>query len=237
MSAHEQAQMISTRVHGMFGIALMGAGAARVVEIAFVDGRPAATSGWADAWRMLTPFVRTSSLGTSSSLCSRFAAGPHRWRVRTAPSEPNGHPADPRRSVLFMSATDEELAFVSSKGVEMDHETYILLMFRSAPSSPLQFPTLTRAQPRVPHLHIDCRPRACVPDDGAERQPVREDHQPRRGRVHPASADRRAHLRCRAVQRPRPGGRGAVCDRGRGRRGRARDAGRRPSTAQTMSGC
>ncbi|KZV99235.1 hypothetical protein EXIGLDRAFT_699275 [Exidia glandulosa HHB12029] len=96
MSAHEQAQMISTRVHGMFGIALMGAGVARIVEISFIDGRPAATSGWAEAWRMLTPF-------------GLIAGG-----------------------ILFMSATDEELAFVSSKGVEMDHETYILLMFSLA---------------------------------------------------------------------------------------------------------
>ncbi|EJD54357.1 hypothetical protein AURDEDRAFT_79231 [Auricularia subglabra TFB-10046 SS5] len=96
MSAHEQAQMISTRVHTMFGVALMGGGAARIVEICFVDGRPAATSGWAEAWRMLTPF-------------GLIAGG-----------------------VLFMSATDEELRFVASDAVQMDHATYILLMFSLA---------------------------------------------------------------------------------------------------------
>ncbi|KAH7104834.1 hypothetical protein BKA62DRAFT_690800 [Auriculariales sp. MPI-PUGE-AT-0066] len=93
MSAHEQAKMISTRVHGMFGIALMGAGVARIVEICFIDGRPIANAGWADAWRMLTPFGLISG------------------------------------GILFMSATDEELNFVSSDEVQMDHETYILLMF------------------------------------------------------------------------------------------------------------
>lgn len=80
MSAHEQAKMISTHVHTMFGYALMGGALARIIEICFVDGRPAATSGWADAWRMLMPFV--SQLHSFLFSRSDRTLGPHFGRVR-----------------------------------------------------------------------------------------------------------------------------------------------------------
>ena len=38
-------------------------------------------------------------------------------------------------SILFMSATDEELDFVHDEG--MDHVTYVLIMFRYASPPPL----------------------------------------------------------------------------------------------------
>lgn len=74
------------------------------------------------------PFV--SQLVLSDWKPSDHTAGPYLGRVRT-PAVGDIQVADKLTyRVLFMSATDEELNFVSSKAVQMDHETYILLMFR-----------------------------------------------------------------------------------------------------------
>jgi len=105
MSAHEQATLISTKVHTVFGVVLMAAGVARVVEISFVlndaprfespsEGEVLVTSFAQRSFQHLTPFL--------------LVAG----------------------GTLFMSATDEELEFVHS--LEIDHVTYSLMMFSLA---------------------------------------------------------------------------------------------------------
>ncbi|KAF8708955.1 hypothetical protein RHS03_03131, partial [Rhizoctonia solani] len=103
MSSHSQAMEISTKVHGIFGVVLMSAGAARIIEITFVlkdaasisddeSTRPSRNAKPVEiqAFQHLPPFL--------------LVAG----------------------GILFMSATDEELKAV--EGIEMDHVTYILLM-------------------------------------------------------------------------------------------------------------
>ncbi|CAE7226463.1 unnamed protein product [Rhizoctonia solani] len=107
MSSHSQAMEISTQVHTIFGIVLMSAGVARIIEITFVlkdaasisDGestRPTRNAKPIEiqAFQHLPPFL--------------LVAG----------------------GVLFMSATDEELKAVV--GIEMDHVTYVLLMLSLA---------------------------------------------------------------------------------------------------------
>ncbi|THH11638.1 hypothetical protein EW146_g7974 [Bondarzewia mesenterica] len=116
MSDHQQALMISTRVHAIFGYTLMLAGLTRIVEVCFIapkflpvehvegveddqsehtlaDGKEEVQSK-GGAFRHLPPFLLV-------------AAG-----------------------VLFMSGTDEELKFVNDNG--MDHVTYVLIMYSIA---------------------------------------------------------------------------------------------------------
>ncbi|TYJ56683.1 hypothetical protein B9479_002613 [Cryptococcus floricola] len=58
MSAHEQALMISSKIHGLFGYALMGAGALRVVEICFVlNDQPTPSSGHVRIFQHLPPYL------------------------------------------------------------------------------------------------------------------------------------------------------------------------------------
>lgn len=62
MSAHPQGLMLSTHVHTVFGYTLMAAGAARIIEIAFVlrDRGSVDEEGRGDeasSWQYLTPFV------------------------------------------------------------------------------------------------------------------------------------------------------------------------------------
>lgn len=105
MSSHSQAMEISTKVHSIFGVVLMSAGVARIIEITFVlkdaasvveDGvrQPDGKGVEIQAFQHLPPFL--------------LVAG----------------------GVLFMSATDEELKAVV--GIDMDHVTYILLMLSLA---------------------------------------------------------------------------------------------------------
>ncbi|KAL8782866.1 MAG: hypothetical protein Q9213_005043 [Squamulea squamosa] len=66
MSAHPQGLMLSTHVHTVFGYTLMAAGAARVVEIAFVlrDAGSVDAEGNGDeasSWQYLTPFLLVAS--------------------------------------------------------------------------------------------------------------------------------------------------------------------------------
>ncbi|KZO89921.1 putative membrane protein [Calocera viscosa TUFC12733] len=96
-SGHAQALMLSTNVHAVFGITLMSAGVARIIEIVFVlKGKPSGTlrEGNISAWQWLPAF------GLVASGC------------------------------LFMSATDEELRWADSLGV--DHVTYSLILFSAA---------------------------------------------------------------------------------------------------------
>jgi hypothetical protein len=85
MSSHEQAIPMSTKVHSIFGIALMSAGVARLIEIAF--------------------------LLRDQPSPDRFAEGEENkiWSFQHLP--PFGLIA---AGILFMSATDEEIKFVMS---------------------------------------------------------------------------------------------------------------------------
>lgn len=64
MSAHPQGLELSTHVHTVFGYTLMAAGAARVIEIAFVlrdqNSISATNTEETNSWQYLTPFVRIS---------------------------------------------------------------------------------------------------------------------------------------------------------------------------------
>lgn len=63
MSAHPQGLELSAKVHLVFGYTLMAAGAARIIEIAFVlrDQNSVSASDYEEtnSWQYLTPFVRT----------------------------------------------------------------------------------------------------------------------------------------------------------------------------------
>ena len=65
MSAHPQGLELSTHVHTVFGWTLMAAGAARIVEIAFVlkdrNGLSDTDMEEVNSWQYLTPFVRSRS--------------------------------------------------------------------------------------------------------------------------------------------------------------------------------
>ena len=65
MSAHPQSLELSTHVHTVFGWTLMAAGAARIVEIAFVlkdrSGLSETDMEEVNSWQYLTPFVRPRS--------------------------------------------------------------------------------------------------------------------------------------------------------------------------------
>ncbi|KAL8756560.1 MAG: hypothetical protein Q9199_002841 [Rusavskia elegans] len=66
MSAHPQGLMLSTHVHTVFGYTLMAAGAARIIEIAFVlrDRGSVDEEGRGDeasSWQYLTPFLLCAS--------------------------------------------------------------------------------------------------------------------------------------------------------------------------------
>lgn len=62
MSAHPQSLKLSAHVHIVFGWTLMAAGAARIVEIAFVlkdrDVLSDTDVEEVNSWQYLTPFVR-----------------------------------------------------------------------------------------------------------------------------------------------------------------------------------
>ncbi|KAF8326355.1 uncharacterized protein EI90DRAFT_2930350 [Cantharellus anzutake] len=99
MSAHEQAMAISTKIHSIFGIVLMSAGATRIIEVSLVLRDLARLEPASRELEPPSPFIR--SFQHLPPLVGYL--------------------------VLFMSATDEELKFVNS--IEVDHVTYALLMF------------------------------------------------------------------------------------------------------------
>lgn len=61
MSQHSQSLMISTKVHTMFGIVLMSAGAARMIEISFVLHDKPHSGPYIYAWQYLPPFLLVES--------------------------------------------------------------------------------------------------------------------------------------------------------------------------------
>ncbi|KAF6761777.1 hypothetical protein DFP72DRAFT_879629 [Ephemerocybe angulata] len=112
MSSHAQALQISTMVHGMFGKTLMLAGATRIVEVVIL---PLASDSASD---------HTLHEGSQSS---------QERSPQTAASIAFRHTTPflmVASGLLFMSATDEEMRFIHGK--EMDHVTYILIIFSTA---------------------------------------------------------------------------------------------------------
>ncbi|TFK82277.1 hypothetical protein K466DRAFT_666612 [Polyporus arcularius HHB13444] len=115
MSDHAQALMLSTKVHALFGYTLMSAGLARIIEICFVA--PKYTQEVADSDAHSEHTLNASQDETSTHSPTRaFRHLPPFLLVASG--------------LLFMSATDEELHFVHDN--EMDHVTYILIMFSIA---------------------------------------------------------------------------------------------------------
>jgi len=118
MSEHAQALMLSTKVHGMFGHTLMLAGVTRILEVCYF-----APSFASDA---------TSDNNSEHTLAD--TAGPRTMLTGKAAAARSFRYLPPflltAAGLLFMSATDEELHFV--KDNEMDHVTYILIIFSNA---------------------------------------------------------------------------------------------------------
>lgn len=128
MSGHTQELMLSTTVHALFGYALMAAGVARIIEVCFVpNDRPTGDSDTSpdpmstDRHEMLTAFLPPPQF--------EELRGPSDWsRVRAFQFLPPWLLT--AAGVLFMSATDEELRWGDSIGV--DHITWGLVDFSIA---------------------------------------------------------------------------------------------------------
>ncbi|KZT07357.1 uncharacterized protein LAESUDRAFT_743047 [Laetiporus sulphureus 93-53] len=115
MSEHAQALMISTKVHSIFGYTLMLAGVARIIEVCFIVPKfyPLDTAdGDSHSDHTLADNEREEGV-TLASAGRAFRHLPSFLLVAAG--------------ILFMSATDEEIEFVSDEG--MDHVTYVLIMF------------------------------------------------------------------------------------------------------------
>ncbi|KAJ7173687.1 hypothetical protein C8R46DRAFT_1083673 [Mycena filopes] len=128
MSEHEQHLMLSTKVHAMFGYTVMLAGLTRIMEVCFFSGP-----------------TKTELVDDDSHSDHTLAEPSPRYPPpsRYSPPEVDSGKIDAAKAfrhlpafllvasgVLFMSATDEELKFVHEN--EMDHVTYILIMFSIA---------------------------------------------------------------------------------------------------------
>ncbi|KAJ7460808.1 hypothetical protein FB451DRAFT_1270391 [Mycena latifolia] len=133
MSEHAQHLMISTKVHSMFGITLMLAGLARILEVcvfSIPSKSPADTTVDDD----------TNSDHTLAEPSPRYPQSLRYAPADTAVDSGKAAAAKAFRhlppfllvasGVLFMSATDEELKFVHDN--EMDHVTYVLIMYSIA---------------------------------------------------------------------------------------------------------
>ncbi|PFH48652.1 hypothetical protein AMATHDRAFT_196247 [Amanita thiersii Skay4041] len=135
MSQHAQALMISTKVHSVFGYTLSLAGIARIVEICFFPSTLPATTHAPN-----TIVFSVSDDGNTSDQTlhdARYAAEAERAvrrdqaKVKAARAFRHLPPfLLVAAGLLFMSATDEELENVHNH--EMDHVTYILIMFSIA---------------------------------------------------------------------------------------------------------
>jgi hypothetical protein len=78
MSAHEQHLMISSKIHGLFGYALIAAGVMRLIEICFVLNDNATPHGVVRIFQHLPPYVSHfwADLGHADDTASGS------WRVR-----------------------------------------------------------------------------------------------------------------------------------------------------------
>ncbi|KAF7309492.1 Protein YTP1 [Mycena indigotica] len=121
MSEHEQHLMISTKVHAIFGYTLMLAGVTRIIEVVWfpgtsraelVDDDNVSDHTLADSGPRFLPAADDNKAAASKA----FRHLPPFLLVASG--------------VLFMSGTDEELKYVHKN--EMDHVTYILIMFSIA---------------------------------------------------------------------------------------------------------
>ncbi|KAF8575535.1 hypothetical protein K439DRAFT_1655432 [Ramaria rubella] len=104
MSSHAQAFKFSEKMHTIFGWTLMAAGIARIIEICFVVPHLATVNS-----------EHTLDENTRA-LISPFQHLPPFLLIAAG--------------LLFMSATDEELHYISGTGI--DHVTYALIMFSLA---------------------------------------------------------------------------------------------------------
>ncbi|KAJ8587578.1 hypothetical protein M405DRAFT_741616 [Rhizopogon salebrosus TDB-379] len=122
MSDHAQALMLSTKVHSMFGYSLMLAGLARIIEICFITLPP-------------SPRAVPPPMNDDDSEHTLAPPPPEEIHVtRKANASQAFRHLPPfllvASGLLFMSATDEELAAVHETG--MDHVTYVLSMYSIA---------------------------------------------------------------------------------------------------------
>jgi hypothetical protein len=62
LSAHEQHLMISSKIHGLFGYALIAAGVMRLIEICFVLNDNATPHGVVRIFQHLPPYVSSPIL-------------------------------------------------------------------------------------------------------------------------------------------------------------------------------
>ncbi|KAJ6605844.1 hypothetical protein B0H10DRAFT_2076115 [Mycena sp. CBHHK59/15] len=116
MSEHAQHLMVSTKVHAMFGYTVMLAGLTRIIEVCFFSA-PTKAPDVVDDDNVSDHTLTEPSPRYPSAASKAFRHLP-------------AFVSDSVSSVLFMSATDEELQFVHDN--EMDHVTYILIMFSIA---------------------------------------------------------------------------------------------------------
>jgi hypothetical protein len=77
MSAHEQHLMISSKIHGLFGYALIAAGVMRLIEICFVLNDNATPHGVVRIFQHLPPYVSYSH----DVLDQADETAPCPWRV------------------------------------------------------------------------------------------------------------------------------------------------------------
>jgi hypothetical protein len=77
MSAHEQHLMISSKIHGLFGYALIAAGVMRLIEICFVLNDNATPHGVVRIFQHLPPYVSYSQ----DILDHADETAPCSWRV------------------------------------------------------------------------------------------------------------------------------------------------------------
>ncbi|KAJ7813154.1 hypothetical protein B0H14DRAFT_2854861 [Mycena olivaceomarginata] len=129
MSEHAQHLMISTKVHAMFGYTVMLAGLTRIMEVCFFSAPTKAAD------------IVDDDDTSDHTLAEPSPRYPTRYVAREASAD-SGQIAAAKAfrhlpafllvasGVLFMSGTDEELKFVHDN--EMDHVTYILIMFSIA---------------------------------------------------------------------------------------------------------
>jgi len=113
MSEHAQALMLSTKVHGIFGHTLMLAGFTRIIEICF-----------------FVPSFSSEGLPDDGSQSEHTLADGYSSSGKVAASRAFRHLPSfllVAAGVLLMSATDEQLDYVHSNG--MDHVTYVLISF------------------------------------------------------------------------------------------------------------
>ncbi|KAL5501472.1 hypothetical protein ACEPAH_8732 [Sanghuangporus vaninii] len=117
MSQHAQALPISTKVHSIFGYTLFLAGITRIIEVCFIAPSfekdiPASDSD-RHSDRTLGPALNENP---RLAIAHAFRHFPPFLLIAAG--------------LLFMSATDEELHYVSDNG--MDHVTYVLIMLSLA---------------------------------------------------------------------------------------------------------